>query len=266
MKFIDSDHKAYICNVATYSIIVPSYNQETFIEQTLANLAELKKKAESTNIVIQIIVVDNCSNAPTLRIINSYKDVINNLVIEKDKGQFDAINKGLKLVKGTYWTWLNTDDLIDIDGFFKITQYLDLRTNIDYIYGNVAYIDEHSKFHKESSTGELTLEKLVFDDASISQPGSFFRKQFTDTIGELSSFHFAFDYEYILRCLKNDAKVAKVDANVSYFRYYKTSKSGSQDYRFLKEQLKINQLYGGRFFSKLGLFLRLRILKRMLVN
>lgn len=252
--------------MATYSIIVPSYNQETFIKETLSNLSDLKARAESSNIVVQIIVVDNCSDAPTIKIINSYRDIINNLVIEKDKGQCDAINKGLKLVKGTYWTWLNTDDLIDVDGFFKIAEYLEMRSNVDYIYGDVAYIDENSNFHKNSSTGELSLEKLVFVDASISQPGSFFRKQFTDTIGELSSFHFAFDFEYILRCLKNNAKVAKLNTNVSYFRYYKTSKSGSQDYRFLKEQLLITKLYGGRFFSKLGLFLRLRILKRMLVN
>ena len=245
--------------MATYSIIVPSYNQETFIKETLSNLTELKKRAESTNIVVQIIVVDNCSDAATNRIINAHKDIINNLVIEKDKGQFDAINKGLKLAKGAYWTWLNTDDLIDIDGFFKIAEYLESRPNVDYIYGDVAYIDENSNFHKDSSTGELSLEKLVFVDASISQPGSFFRRQFTDTIGELSSFHFAFDYEYILRCLKNGARVAKLDTTVSYFRYYKTSKSGSQDYRFLKEQLKINQLYGGTFFSKLSLLLDLEL-------
>ncbi|MFS8118706.1 MAG: PAS domain-containing protein, partial [Microcoleus sp.] len=35
------------------------------------------------------------------------------------------------------------------------------------------------------------------------------------------------DYEYILRCLKNKAKVVKLDTNAAYFRYYKTSKSGS---------------------------------------
>ena len=252
--------------MAVYSIIVPSFNQETFIKETLDNLAELKVKAEGKNIFIQVIIIDNCSGPATLNIINSHKDSINNLVIEKDKGQYDAINKGLKLVKGAYWTWLNTDDLIDHDGFFAIAAYLEDHPDTDYIYGDVAYIDEHSQFNKDSTTGSLTLEKLVFKDASISQPGSFFRKSFTDSIGELSPFHFAFDYEYILRCLKNKAKVVKLANNAAYFRYYKTSKSGSQDFRFLKEQLTINKLYGGQFFSRLSLLLRLRILKRKLFN
>lgn len=252
--------------MAIYSIIVPSFNQETFIKETLDNLAELKVKAEEKNIFIQLIVVDNCSGRTTLNIINSHKNSINNLVIESDQGQFDAINKGLKLVKGAYWTWLNTDDLIDHEGFFALAAYLEDHPDTDYIYGDVAYIDENSQFNKDSTTGALSLEKLVFEDASISQPGSFFRKGFTDSIGELSSFHFAFDYEYILRCLKNKAKVVKLDTNAAYFRYYKTSKSGSQDFRFLKEQLTINKLYGGKLFSRLSILLRLRILKRRLFN
>ncbi|WP_317897480.1 glycosyltransferase [Aurantibacillus circumpalustris] len=249
-----------------YSIIVPSFNQEKFIKETLENLATLKAQAENTNVVIQIIVVDNCSSPTTLKIINDYKGIINNLIIEKDKGQYDAINKGLNLVKGEFWTWLNTDDLIDIPGFFKLAEYLEDNHNTDYIYGDVSYIDENSVFHKNSSSGILSFEKLLENDASISQPGSFFRTKFTREIGELLPFNFAFDYEYILRCLKNEAKIVKLDTVVAYFRYYKASKSGSQDYRFLKEQLKINKLYGGKFFSNLSLILRLRILKRKLFN
>jgi glycosyltransferase involved in cell wall biosynthesis len=249
-----------------YSIIVPSYNQVRFIKETLENLSLLKAEASKKNTGVQIIVIDNCSEESTLGIIKSYHHLIDNLVIEKDKGQYDAINKGLRLVKGDYWTWLNTDDLIDIDGFFKLAGYLEKHGDTDYIYGDVAYIDEKSIFHKHSTTGELSFNKLLYRDASISQPGSFFRTAFTKKTGELAAFHFAFDYEYILRCLKNHAKVARLHTNVAYFRYYTDSKSGSQDYRFLKEQLDINKLYGGRLFSRLSLFLRLRILKRKLVN
>lgn len=252
--------------MATYSVIVPSYNQETFVKETLENLAQLKTKAREKGITVQTIVIDNCSEPGTLTIIQSYKSSIDVLVVEKDAGQYDAINKGLKLAKGDYWTWLNTDDLIDPEGFFAIVAHLEKQPDTDYIYGDVTYIDEHSKFERDSSTGALSLHKLLFEDASISQPGSFFRKGFTDRIGELSSFYFAFDYEYILRCLKNGAKVTKIDANVAFFRYYSASKSGRQDFRFIKEQLHINKLYGGRFFSRLSLLLRLRILKRKLFN
>ncbi len=252
--------------MAVFSIIVPSFNQDRFIQETLRNLSELKTEAAVKNIQIEILVIDNCSDKETLSIIRSYESLSDHLIIEKDKGQFDAINKGLKLMRGDYWTWLNTDDLIDKEGFFHLAEYVNKHPDTDYIYGDVAYIDEHSKFHKDSSTGALSLKKLISSDASISQPGSFFRTAFTKKIGELAAFHFAFDYEYILRCLKNKAKVAKLDQNVAFFRYYSTSKSGSQDYRFLKEQLKISRIYGGRKFSKLALMLNFRILKRKIFN
>ena len=82
----------------------------------------------------------------------------------------------------------------------------------------------------------------------------------------LSNYRFAFDYEYILRILKNKGKVVKLDTIVAQFRYYQESKSGSQDARFLMEQLEIAKLYGSSAISKLSLMLRLRILKRKLMN
>jgi glycosyltransferase involved in cell wall biosynthesis len=264
--FSSTDVKLIFAVVAGYSIIIPSYNQEKFIKETLESVAKIKARVEDINIVIQVIVIDNCSNAGTIKVINDYKGIINNLIIEQDKGQYDAINKGLKLVKGEYWTWLNTDDLLDLEGFLKLAHYLADNPKTDYIYGDVAYINENSELHKNYTSGTLSFERLLNEDASISQPGSFFRTAFTREIGELASFHFAFDYEYILRCFKHQAKTVKLDTQVALFRYYKASKSGSQDYRFLEEQLKINQLYGGKFLSKLSLMLRLRILKRKLFN
>lgn len=252
--------------MASFSIIIPSFNQDKFIRETLENVSLLKKQASEKKIPVQVILVDNCSNPETSKIINDFKEEIDNLIIEKDKGQYDAINKGLKLTKGTYWTWLNTDDLIDKDGFLKIAELVQKDPTIDYIYGNVGYIDEHSKFYKNYSSGDLDLDKLIRTDASISQPGSFFRTEFTNKIGELADYRFAFDYEYILRCFKNNAKVQRLDSNVAYFRYYNTSKSGSKDHRFLEEQKQISKLYGRSTFSKLGFMLSLRILKRKIFN
>lgn len=253
-------------NVNSYSIIIPSFNQERFIKETLENVTLLKEEAAKKNIRIQVILIDNCSEKNTRTIIENYRSQLDIIIIESDKGQYDAINKGVKLVKGTYWTWLNTDDLIDHEGFFCLTEYLSKNPDTDYIYGDITYIDENSSIIKKSSSEILSLTKLVNEDASISQPGSFFKTEFTRKIGELAPYHFAFDYEYILRCFKNNAIVKKTDATVSFFRYYTSSKSGSKDFRFLSEQLKINKLYGGAPFSKLRMMLQLRILKRKLFN
>lgn len=247
------------------SIIIPSYNQIKFIETTMQNVASIKLLCKEQNTELEVIVCDNCSMPEVQSIFEKYKEVIDVLKVESDKGQYDAINKGLNLVTGKYWTWLNTDDLIDPNGFLAILNYLKSNT-VDYIYGDIETIDEYGKSIAKGSSGTISLKSLTSEDASISQPGSFFRTEFTEKIGNLSEYRFAFDYEYILRILKNKGTVLKLDTIVSQFRYYQESKSGSQDARFLIEQLDIAKLYGATFSSKLSLMLRLRILKRKLVN
>ncbi|MBK6523444.1 MAG: glycosyltransferase [Sphingobacteriaceae bacterium] len=105
--------------MTSFSIIIPSFNQDKYIRETLENVALLKKQAAQRGIMVQLILVDNCSNKETSNVIDDFKEDIDNLFVEKDNGQYDAINKGLKHVVGDYWTWLNTDDLIDIEGFLK---------------------------------------------------------------------------------------------------------------------------------------------------
>lgn len=247
------------------SVIIPSYNQFKFIEATMKNVVAIKELCRELNAELEVIVFDNCSIPEVQAIFEKYKSAIDVLKVEPDKGQYDAINKGLQHVTGEYWTWLNTDDLIDLKGFFEIVNYLKANT-VDYIYGDIETIDENGKSITKGSSGQISLISLTTQDASISQPGSFFRTAFTKQIGTLSAYRFAFDYEYILRILKNNGVVVKIDAIVAQFRYYQESKSGSQDARFLMEQLEIAKLYGGNSFSKLSLMLRLRILKRKLIN
>ena len=248
-----------------FSVIVPSYNQIKFIKMTMENIVTIKQLCKDQNSELQVIVIDNCSINEVQTVFENYKHTIDVLKIESDKGQFDAINKGLNYVTGDYWTWLNTDDLIDPKGFLEILNYVK-KHQVDYIYGDIETIDEHGKLISKTSSGKITLTSLTTKDASISQPGSFFRTEFTKKIGFLSNYRFAFDYEYILRILKNNGKVVKLDTIVAQFRYYQESKSGSQDARFLMEQLNIAKIYGCKSLSKLSLILKLRILKRKLLN
>jgi glycosyltransferase involved in cell wall biosynthesis len=246
------------------SIIVPSYNQDEYIVYTLKNLAEIKKKATVVGIFIEILVFDSESNERVQQIIRDYQQEIDFVEIKKDKGQYDAINKGILKCSGDYWTWLNTDDLLDIDGFFKLVDVLKLNPNIDYIYGGITYINERGESLKTVDSWELSLDQLVTREPSIFQPGSFFKKTFTDKIGLLKSYQCCFDYEFILRCIKNNAIVYQCDFSVSQFRYYKTSKTGSITPIFIKEQLLISHDYGRKWHHYLTLFSKLRLLKHLL--
>ena len=78
-----------------FSIIIPSFNQPSFIAETFENVKQLKNLAAADNIDIEILLFDSCSNDAVQNIINEYKLIFDFVEVKKDNGQYDAINKGI---------------------------------------------------------------------------------------------------------------------------------------------------------------------------
>ncbi len=247
-----------------FSIIVPSFNQEHYIDDTLRNLVDIKQKAKQKGIEVEVLIFDSESNKNVQDSIAKYKTEFDYIEIKKDRGQYDAINKGIVKSSGDYWTWLNTDDLMNPEGFLRLADIVKKDTSIDYIYGGVNYIDENGIVTKHYNSYRLDYKTLYSHTPAIFQPGSFFKKTFTDKIGLLKPYQCCFDYEYVLRCFYNNAKIYCCDFIVSDFRLYRTSKTGSITTIFIKEQLEISKNYGRKWFHFLTGFSYIRLLKHFL--
>ena len=87
------------------SIITITYQAEAYLERTLKSVFEQGCTAE-----IDYILVDGASKDRTLEIIEANKKQINQFISEKDKGIYDAMNKGMQLAKGDYILFLNAGD------------------------------------------------------------------------------------------------------------------------------------------------------------
>jgi len=99
--------------VIKISVIVLSYNQGHYIEQTLCSIIAQKSEV----IDVECIVIDGGSTDNTLAVCNKYKnDII--LISEPDRGVADAIHKGLRFVSGDIITIQSSDDLY-LAGSFK---------------------------------------------------------------------------------------------------------------------------------------------------
>lgn len=246
------------------SIIIPSYNQPEFIEQTLKNAVAIKNLSGINACEIEILLFDNNSKKDVQDIIEKYKNKIDILEITKDKGQYDAINKGISKCTGDYWTWLNTDDLLNVEGFFETVTVLKKHPDIDYIYGGINHINANGDLIKYYPPFMVNYKKMATHTPGIFQQGSFFKTSFTKKIGLLGAYNCCFDYDYVLRVLKANAKVYVCNFLVADFRQHNLSKTGSIIPIFIKEQLVISKNYGRKWFHFLTWFSYLRLIKHKL--
>lgn len=117
-------------NKPLISIITVVYNGEKYLESTI------KSVIGQTYDNIEYIIIDGASTDGTLDIIKKYEDKIDYWVSEKDKGIYDAMNKGIDMTNGNWLNFMNAGDtFFDNHVLNKIFTKHDLE-NIDMIYGN----------------------------------------------------------------------------------------------------------------------------------
>jgi glycosyltransferase involved in cell wall biosynthesis len=184
----------YRNNWPTISIVVPSYNQGCFLEETLRSI--LLQNYPS----IELIVIDGGSKDETVDIIKKYEHWIAYWVSEKDKGQSDAINKGFKKATGEIITWINSDDLLLSGSLHKVAEYFStLPETIGLIHGGVQLFNEKKQIEERftylTPSRESYLGGMVF-----SQPSAFFKKKWLVHAGYLNNdLHYGMDYDFFMR-------------------------------------------------------------------
>jgi glycosyltransferase involved in cell wall biosynthesis len=174
------------------SIITPSYNQGQFIKETIDSVLS----QDYPN--IEYIVMDGGSTDDTVEILKSYSDRIT-WVSEKDGGQADAVNKGLRIAKGQIIGWLNSDDTYLEGAISKAVAFLESHPRTDMVYGEGYYIDKRSQITGRYDTEKYNISRLA-ETCIICQPTAFFRKQLSDNVGGLDpDLHLCMDYDLWMR-------------------------------------------------------------------
>ncbi len=205
----------------TLSIITPSYNQGEFIERTIQSVLTQETQP------IEYHVFDGGSTDNTITILKKYEHKLS-WVSEKDKGQTDAVNKGLKIAQGDIIGWLNSDDIYYPKAFERVIQYFTEHPEIDIIYGKANHIDKEDNILEPYCTEPWNFERLQ-SVCFISQPAVFFRKKAVDQYGLLNdSLRYCMDYEYWLRLSIKGAKFAHLPLTLAGSRLYMETKTLGQ--------------------------------------
>jgi len=179
------------------SIITPVFNNEDFIEECIKSV-----KSQSYPDV-EYIVIDGNSTDGTLELLKKYENKIK-IVSEKDKGIYDAMNKGIKLAKGDIVGILNSDDVYFDKKVFKRVVDCFSDKNIDACYGDLVFVKKNNlnKVVRYWKSGEYIESKLNYGWMPP-HPAFFVRKSVYNKYGVFNlDFKLVSDYELMLRFLK----------------------------------------------------------------
>lgn len=117
------------------SIIMPLYNNEKYITEAIQSVIE------QSYTDWELIIINNASTDNSQQIAENISKTdtrISLINLKENKGVSYARNLGIKKSKGTYITFLDSDDLWHKD-FLKLT-YNAIETNSDFVYARFAYL------------------------------------------------------------------------------------------------------------------------------
>lgn len=181
-----------------FSIITVTYHAESVLEETILSVVS------QTYHNIEYIIVDGASKDRTLSIVNKYRDKIQAVVSEPDKGLYDAMNKGLKMAKGEYVCFLNAGDTFHEDDTLQLIVHQLNKSNVlpDVIYGETALVDaqRHSVRMRRLQTPD-TLNWKSFRQGMLVCHQAFIAKRALAETYDLN-YRFSADFDWCIRVMK----------------------------------------------------------------
>jgi glycosyltransferase involved in cell wall biosynthesis len=205
------------------SVVTPSYNQAEFLERTIKSILDQNYSN------FEYIIQDGASTDGSIEILEKYKSVLTQYDSKKDKGQADAINKGLKLTTGDILAWINSDDIYLPGTFNYIVSYFNLHPDVDVVYGHRVLIDNCDKEIGRWVLPPHDTSVLKWADF-IPQETLFWRRSIWEKVGGCvnDEFDFAIDWDLLLRFQEAGAKIKRLPRFVAAFRIHPQQKTSAQ--------------------------------------
>lgn len=215
------------------SIITICYN-EAHIRSTCESIISQSYKD------FEWIVIDGGSTDGTLEILNEYREFITVLISEKDKGVYNAMNKGIELAKGKYLTFLNGGDYyFDSDSLKRVVEF---GLDADIVYGKQRFLTADGYFDKICPA---KLPHKWFINDCLPHQASFIKKELFDKYGRYNEkYKIVSDWEkWIIFIDINKASYKFIDTFVAFHRYDGISSIYNETHLKEKEEV-IGQYYG----------------------
>lgn len=253
------------------TIITPSYNQGRFIKKTIDSV--LNQRYQN----LEYVVVDGGSTDSTLSVLRSYGKKIK-WISKKDKGQSNALNKGLRMTNGEIVGFINSDDYLLPGSLQKIGKIFNEFSDVKWLSGRCLTVDENGCEVRSLITlyknflARFSSQKLLFVANYISQPATFWRRAliYDEKIGLFDEkLHYSMDYDYWLKLYAKYSPYIISDVLACY-RVHQQSKAVTSPRKQFEAEYTIVKKYCKSHFllllHKLHVFLALTVYHLILVR
>jgi glycosyltransferase involved in cell wall biosynthesis len=215
------------------TIITPSFNQGNYLEATIRSV--LLQNYPN----LEYIIIDGGSTDNSVEIIEKYAPYLTYWISEKDSGQSEAINKGLKVATGDIINWLNSDDYYAPGALLKVAETFQ-ESQALVVTGRSFLFKGENEVVKESTGTDVYSGNLpkTIGWARIDQPETFFRKEAIEAMGPLDTrLHYLMDRDWWMKFLFRFGidQVKKIPDLLVHFRLHDLSKTVSQAEAFQVE-------------------------------
>jgi glycosyltransferase involved in cell wall biosynthesis len=220
------------------TIVIPSYNQGDYLEATLRSILLQGYPA------LEIWVIDGGSTDQTLAVLQMYREWVQ-WISEPDRGQSDAVNKGLQRATGDWIGWQNSDDTYAPDAFAHFAHALAEQPDSEVIYGRLDHINAAGEYLFPYPVTEATVGTMI-PYSAVTNHAVFFRRAIIDAGQGLDlTYHHCMDQEFILRLLLRGYRFTFTPYLLAHWRLHEQSKSTQQMEIWAREAFRLcQQVYG----------------------
>ena len=169
------------------SIVTPSFNCQSLIEQTIRSLLDQNYPN------LQLIIIDGGSTDGTQEVIQKYSDQLYYWHSKPDQGQYDAINQGFARSTGEIMAWLNADDMLLPKSLFVVSEIFQQLDQVDWISslqpasfdatGYLAQVNKLPGFSKQAFLDGLYLPTTAKKGYWLQQESTFWRRSLWEKTG-----------------------------------------------------------------------------------
>jgi glycosyltransferase involved in cell wall biosynthesis len=202
--------------------VTPSLNQGEFLERTLCSVLGQGYPA------LEYLVQDGLSSDETAAILERYRPALHRCESAADRGQAHALNRAFRHAGGEILAYLNADDLLLPGALACVARYFTSHPAVDVVYGHRVLIEDQDR-----EIGRWVLpphedDVLLWRDY-VPQETLFWRRGLWERVGARmdEDYHFALDWELLLRFRAAGARFARLPRFLGAFRVHGRQKTST---------------------------------------